>query len=501
MAQLNKKETIPGLGSITNKIMLITYPDSMGGNLSSLRTVLRQYFQGAIGGIHILPFFPSSGDRGFSPITYREVDPNFGTWKDIEELAQDYYLMCDMMVNHVSRRCAEFRDYLEKKDDSLYADMFLRYDTFWGEGRPTPEELQLLYRRKDGEPCQEVTFPDGETRKLWCTFTDEQLDIDTTRPVTINYLKENLGWLSEKGISIVRLDAYGYITKRKGTHCFFVEPEIWELITDLRDTLKRKGMLVLPEVHDLWRTTLKFAGHGIWSYDFVLPLLMLHTLYTQNAQKMAHWLQICPRNQFTVLDTHDGVGVYDAFDWVDNRQAQAVIKKMEDRLSYAYKPLHPEKKRFFKSYQLYGTYYSLLHENSNAYLLARAIQFFAPGIPQVYYVGMLAGENDVEALMGSPDHRSINRHNYSLPEIDQGCKAPVVRKLIALMRFRNEYPAFDGEIEVNCPESNLLEIRRRQGLYEAVLKCDLKTYGFSIDYRKEGEQDLRQLILEENRNE
>jgi sucrose phosphorylase len=498
MVRLNNKEAVPNLGSITNKIMLITYADSMGGDLANLKIAVRRYFKGAIGGIHILPFFPSSGDRGFSPITYREVEPSFGTWREIEELAQDYYLMCDIMVNHVSRRCAEFQDYLAKKDASPYADMFLRYDTFWGEGRPTPQDLELLYRRKDGEPCQAVTFSDGETRKLWCTFTEEQLDIDTTRAVTVKYLKENLAWLAEKGISIVRLDAYGYITKRKGTNCFFVEPEIWQLITDLRDALAQRGMLVLPEVHDLWLTTLKFAERGIWSYDFVLPLLMLHTLYTHNARKLAQWLQTCPRNQFTVLDTHDGIGVYDAFDWVDNQQAQAVIEKIEDRLSYAYKPLNPEKKRFFKSYQLYGTYYSLLHENSDAYLLARAIQFFAPGIPQVYYVGMLAGENDREALLANPDHRSINRHNYSLAEIDQCCKTPLVRKLIALMRFRNEHPAFDGEIAINCPETHILKIARKQGSYEAILQCDLKTYQFTIDYRQDGEPNLRQLILEED---
>jgi sucrose phosphorylase len=484
------------LGPIANTIMLITYPDSMGGNLSTLNTVLQRYFKGAVGGIHILPFFPSSGDRGFSPITYREVNPAFGTWKDIEELAQNYYLMCDIMVNHVSRCSAEFQDYLEKKDASAYADMFLRYDTFWGEGRPAPEDLELLYRRKDGEPYQRVTFRDGETRKLWCTFTDEQLDIDTTRAVTVKFLKENLRRLAAKGISIARLDAYGYITKRKGTNCFFVEPEIWGLITDLRDTLERQGVLVLPEVHDISPTTLKFAERGIWSYDFVLPLLMLHTLYTRDAQKLAQWLEICPRNQFTVLDTHDGVGVYDAWDWVDNRQAEAVIAKIEDRLSYAYKPLNPEKKRFFKSYQLYGTYYSLLHENSDAYLLARAIQFFAPGIPQVYYVGLLAGANDIEGLFANPDHRSINRHNYSLSEIEQCRKTPIVGKLLALMRFRNGYPAFGGEIRVDCPENHMLEISRSQGRYAALLKCDLKTYEFTIDYREDGEPELRRLVLE-----
>ena len=97
---------------IQNKVMLITYPDSMGGDLKNLRQTLERYVPGAVGSIHILPFFPSSGDRGFSPISYDMVEPAFGDWSDIAALAKDYTLMCDMMVNHISRRSVEFQDYL-----------------------------------------------------------------------------------------------------------------------------------------------------------------------------------------------------------------------------------------------------------------------------------------------------------------------------------------------------------------------------------------------------
>ena len=71
---------------LNSNIMLITYADSLGGNLAALSDVLSTHFQSAVGGIHILPFFPSSADRGFAPTRYDQVDPAFGSWADVEAL-------------------------------------------------------------------------------------------------------------------------------------------------------------------------------------------------------------------------------------------------------------------------------------------------------------------------------------------------------------------------------------------------------------------------------
>ena len=68
-----------------------------------------------------------------------------------------------------------------------------------------------------------------------------------------------------------------------------------------------------------------------------------------------------------------------------------------------------------------------------AYLVARALQFFVPGIPQVYYVGLLAGKNDDVDAARRGDGREINRHNYSIREIDQEVQRPIVRNIIKLI--------------------------------------------------------------------
>jgi len=475
---------------IRNQIMLITYPDSLGGNLKALEENLEKNLSGAVGSIHILPFFPSSGDRGFAPTTYEQVEPSFGDWTEIEKLSGKYMLMCDMMVNHISRRSKEFQDYLAKGRESAYADMFFDYTAFFG-GEPSTEELARLYKRSDKALYQEITLPDGEKKKLWCSFSAEQIDLDTDQAVTRDYIMRNLSGLGRHGISFVRMDAYGYITKVRGTNCFFVEPKVWELIRAMEEQLAKQDMTLLPEVHDRYETALKISAQGYYTYDFVLPLTVLHTLITGSAKNLKRWLKIAPMTQFTVLDTHDGVGVYDADGIVNEAEADDVIRYVEPRLSYAYKPMDMSRAKYRKSYQLYGTYYSMLNEDDDAMLLARAIQFFAPGIPQVYYVGMLAGRNDLD--FDPADHRNINRHNYTTAEVEQEIRRPVVRKILALMRFRNTHPAFNGRPEVLESEDNILHIRRTYNEETVELKADVSARKFEITYTENGV--MHQLVL------
>ena len=462
---------------IKNQIMLITYPDSLGGNLKELARTLKRDFSGAVGSLHILPFFPSSGDRGFAPTTYDRVEPAFGDWTDIEALSRDYTLMCDMMVNHISRRSEEFQDYLKRGEESPYASMFFDYTAFFG-GEPGPEDLSHIYRRSDKPLFQEITLPDGKKQKLWCSFSAEQIDLDTNSPAAREYIMRNLKNLGRHGISVVRMDAYGYITKIRGTNCFFIEPQVWGLIEEMEGLLAAQDMTLLPEVHDRYETALKISQKGYWTYDFVLPLTVLHTLFSGSAAALKKWLATAPRTQFTVLDTHDGIGVYDAAGIVSDGEADQVIRRAEPRLSYSYKPMDMSKAKYRKSYQLYGTYYSILEENDQAYLLARAIQFFAPGIPQVYYVGMLAGRNDLD--FDPADHRNINRHNYTLPEIARETQRPVVKKLLEMMRFRNAHPAFQGELTVEPTPDHLLTLIRRSGPHWARLEANVKTFDFQI---------------------
>lgn len=150
--------------NIENKCMLITYADSMGKNLKALAHILDKHFSGVFGGVHVLPFFPSSGDRGFAVINYDTVDPAFGSWEDIDHLAEKYYLMADFMLNHVSIRSQEFQDYQKKGDASPYRDMFIHWNEFWPGGEPTEKDLQALYE-KPKAPISSCPAPSKPTGK------------------------------------------------------------------------------------------------------------------------------------------------------------------------------------------------------------------------------------------------------------------------------------------------------------------------------------------------
>ena len=302
------------MNKIKNEIMLITYADSLGENLKDLKEILNEYYSGAIGGVHVLPFFPSSGDRGFAPMRYDVVDETFGTMEDVKEISKNNYLMYDFMVNHISRQSEFFKDFENKKDESKYKDFFIRYKDFWENGEPTEEQVDAIYKRKPRAPYYEVEFKDGSKEKVWCTFAEEQIDLNINSKVAREFIKNTLISMCKNGASIIRLDAFAYAIKKPGTSCFFIEPEMWDLLYEIQDTVNEYGVDILPEIHEHYTIQHKIAEKGFWIYDFALPVLVLHALYSGKGENLKRWLDMSPMKQFTTLDTHDGIGIVDVKD-------------------------------------------------------------------------------------------------------------------------------------------------------------------------------------------
>ena len=469
---------------ITNKVMLITYPDSLGKNIEELRNVLKNDLKGAVGGIHLLPFFPSTGDRGFAPTDYTKVDPKFGDWSDVEKLGQEYYLMFDFMINHISRHSKYYEDFQQKKDKSKYADLFLSWDKFWPQGRPTKADVDLIYKRKDKAPYQEITFADGSKEKLWNTFGPEQIDLDVRKKVTQEFIKQTLNQLIEHGADIIRLDAFAYAVKKLDTNDFFVEPEIWDLLAQVRDDIAAKGAMILPEIHEHYSMPFKIAKHGYFIYDFALPMVTLYSLYSGKSERLAHWLKMCPMKQFTTLDTHDGIGVVDARDILTPEEVKYTSQELYKVGANVKKKYSSAEYHNLDIYQINTTFYSALGDDDKKYFMARLLQVFAPGIPQIYYVGMLAGKNDIKLLEETKEGRNINRHYYTREEVAEEVKRPVVASLLKLFAFRNTEAAFDleGNIEVETPSENEIRIVRmnKDQTHKAELKANLKTLDYQV---------------------
>lgn len=469
---------------IKNEVMLITYADSLGHNLKDLTYLLDQYFSEVVGGIHLLPFFPSTGDRGFAPTNYDEVDSNFGNWSEIEELSQKYYLMFDFMINHISKESVYFQDFIMKHRNSQYKDMFIQISEFFPNNRPNQADIDLIYKRKDKAPFQKITFADGETTEVWNTFSEEQIDLDVTKTVTQDFIKSTVKNLALRGCSILRLDAFAYAIKKLDTNDFFVEPEIWELLEIIRNEAKKYDMELLPEIHEHYSIQMKIADHDYYIYDFALPMIVLYSLYSGNSIRLKEWLDISPMKQFTTLDTHDGIGVVDAKDLLTDEELKYTseeLYKVGANVKKIYSSAHYNN---LDIYQINSTYYSALGNDDSSYLLARAIQCFAPGIPQVYYVGMLAGENDIKLLEETKEGRNINRHYYTKDEVETEVERPVVKQLFSIFKFRNQSKAFDleGAISVETLTDNEIKITRtnKEMTDTAILEANLDTKEFCI---------------------
>lgn len=446
---------MPLTPEVAPRPQLLTYPDSLGGSLGAIADLLDGPLDGLFRGVHVLPPFPSSADRGFAPLTYLQIDPRFGGWEDIERISQRHDVLLDLMINHISRQSPEFQDFLRRGRRSPNADLFITLDKVWADGMPRSDDVARIFLRKPDSPFSTVTISEtGEQERIWTSFGtsdwSEQIDLDVTSDATRTLIT---GWLesfARRGVRIVRLDAVGYVIKKPGTTCFMVEPEIYDVLAWITDVATSLGMAMLPEVHDTYATHQRLSAHGFWTYDFVLPGLLLHTFASGDPDRLAEHLSRSPARQFTTLDCHDGIPVRPDLDGIlEPGEMRALGERVRERGGNVNRILSDAHSNGVDIHQLNTTYYSSLDCDDDRYVAARAIQLFARGVPQIYYVGLLAGENDEAGVERTGDGRAINRHDYQLDEIQAALRRPVVRRIADLIRIRNAHPAFDGELCVD----------------------------------------------------
>ena len=480
-------------------VHLSAYVDRLGGDLPGLARVLRGPLAGLFGGVHLLPFFrPYDGaDAGFDPEDHRVVDPRLGGWDDVAEIAADQDLMIDLIINHVSSASPQFLDWLEKGASSEYDGMFLTLGSAFP-GGATEEDLLRLYRPRPGLPFTRYTLADGSERLVWTTFTPQQIDVDVHNVRTRAYFQEVLDAIAGAGARSVRLDAVGYAVKTPGLNSFMT-PETFDFIDEVTAWCHQRDLRVLVEVHSHYERQVEIAKRVDLVYDFALPPLILHALTAGRADPLLDWLRVRPINAVTVLDTHDGIGVIDVGADATDRSREGLLTPEEiDTLVETIHDNSGGSSRLATGaaasnvdlYQVNCTFYDALGADDDRYLLARALQFWTPGIPQVYYVGLLAGRNDTDLLSRTGVGRDVNRHYYSEEELAASMQRPVVRALAALIRLRSSCAAFDGEVSVEGGGSALTMTWTAQGSV-ARLEADLAAGEGVVVLRTEGEGEER----------
>lgn len=446
-------------------VHLLAYTERLGGDLAGVRDLLADGPLSVFGGVHLLPFFvPFDGDdAGFDPVDHATVDPRLGAWDDVRALADaGVEVTADLIVNHVSADSAEFADWLARGDGSPSDGMFLTFDTVFPSGA-READITAFYRPRTGLPFTPYQRADGTRRLVWTTFMPSQIDLDVHHPVAQDYLRRILRTLRAGGVSTVRLDAVGYAVKTPGTDSFMTEQTL-DFVREITAVARDEGLTVLVEVHAHHTQQAAIAPLVDLVYDFALPPLLLHALATGDTDRLAHWLEIRPVNAVTVLDTHDGIGVIDAGPsggrpgLLDHAEMAAVFAEAERRTGGQSAQASAPVAWAALPHQINSTFYSVLGEDPTAYLLARCVQLFVPGRPQIYYVGLLAGTNDMDRYVTTGQGREVNRHVYLPDELSTALDGEVARAQLGLVALRSQHPAFTGEFTAARPGPGRLEL-------------------------------------------
>ncbi|MCP5298510.1 MAG: glycosidase [Chromatiaceae bacterium] len=330
-----------------------------------------------------------------------------------------------------------------------------------------------------------------------------QMDLNARSDKVWDFYDETLRKLAEYGARIVRLDAFAYLHKEPGQPNFFNRPGTWEYLQRLRDIAQKHDLTIFPEIHAEYGTGIyaEIAQEGYPVYDFFFPGMLIDALDRGDGAALKRWIgEIVTTGLQTInmLGCHDGIPVLDLRGkqidgsrhpgLLGDAEIDATMDRIIERGGLT-KNLYDADGRKIDYYQVNATYFSALGEDENKLVLARAIQMFMPGVPQVWYLDLFAGTNDYAAATRgrTAGHKEINRTTLKWIDIEQGLQRPVVLDQLELIRFRNTSPAFRGQIEILETGPEHLHIVWRNGGESVTLKADLCDHGFTV-YRGNGER-------------
>ena len=312
-------------------VAMITYADTIRQKdtlpFQVLHKFLNKYFKDSINIVHILPFFPFSSDDGFAVMDYVSVNEAHGSWADIRNLAADYHIMADLVINHCSSRSRWFENF--RKGEEPGKDYFFTASP--------DEDLSNVVRPRTNDLLAEVETATG-VKFVWCTFSHDQVDLDFTNPNVLLEFVRIIRFYLDQGIRVFRLDAVAFLWKVIGTNCLNLEPthEIVRLLRTLIEKIKPDA-LIITETNIPNRENLAYFGNANEAhciYNFSLPPLLLNTLITGNCHHLKQWMMSMPPAQlgtayFNFIASHDGIGLRPAKGLLSNEEIDTLIKTME----------------------------------------------------------------------------------------------------------------------------------------------------------------------------
>ncbi|MDY6820345.1 MAG: alpha-amylase family glycosyl hydrolase [Deferribacterota bacterium] len=405
-------------------IILITYGDIIVSKdknpLSTICTFADNYLKDIYSTIHILPFFPYSSDRGFAITDFKHVNPDLGTWRDIYKLNNNFNLMFDFVMNHVSSKSKWFQEYLN--GHPFYKYFFTQFST---KNILSDEQLKLIVRPRTSDLFTEFATIEG-IKLVWTTFSSDQIDLNYKNVDVLMKMINTLLYYIRNGADIIRLDAVTYLWETLGTNCTHLKQThiIIKLIRLILE-IAAPYVLIITETNVPHEDNIKYFGNGYdeahMVYNFPLPPLVLYTYLKEDSTKLTNWainldFPSDEATYFNILDTHDGVGLFPVNEILNENDINFLVLKTLEHGGYiSYRKDYNDKEA---PYELNITWYSALNNENNKedtntqikrYLSSRAIALSFRGIPGIYIHGLFGSKNDSEAVLIEKETRSINR--------------------------------------------------------------------------------------------
>jgi glycosidase len=398
---------------------LITYPDQFRRDgeapLGTLARFFAERLDDAFNGIHVLPFFPSTSDEGFSITDYQSVDERLGTWSDIEVLGGATRLMVDAVLNHCSVGSTWFEQW--QAGDG--------YDSFFRTS-DSDSDLSAAVRAREHPLLTEFATPNGP-KWVWTTFSADQVDLDYRNPEVLLSALEVVLTYARHGAGMIRLDAVGFLWKEEGTPSIHLA-QTHHIVQFLRACLDAAypEVLLLTETNVPHAENVAYLGDGTVReahavYQFPLPPLTLHAVSTGDASTLKRWITDVgappPGTSFlNFLGSHDGVGLRPLEGIVDRADIEQLVAATESGGGSVNSRIEPDGTT--RPYELNATWYDLIRGDTageralDRHLASHAIMLALQGIPAVYVQSLFAGRNDHDAVARTGAARSINRHRY-----------------------------------------------------------------------------------------
>ena len=450
-------------------VVLITYGDSILDGTSKPLKVLHKFCETWLGSsvtwLHVLPFFPWTSDDGFSVLDYSSVNQALGDWNDISDIATDYRLMADLVLNHCSSRSAWFENFKQGVDPGK-GYFFTKEPSF---------DVSRVVRPRTSELTMPVVTTEGQ-QQVWCTFSHDQVDFDFSNPDVLLEFTRIIRLYLDRGVRIFRLDAVAFTWKRSGTTCINL-PEAHDLVRLLRaliEWVQPDAIIItetnVPNIENLAYFGQRDEAHCI--YNFALPPLLVHTLVEADSSRITRWLMSMPpailgTTYFNFLASHDGIGLRPVEGLLSEGELDSMIDRLQENgalLSWrehadGTKTVYEVNISLFDAFKQSG---EGVDGTLDRMILAHAILLGLEGVPAIYLHSLVATNNDLSRVENTGHNRAINRHQWALEELTgllndaKSQHAQCLQAIKQLIDLRQRQPAFHPnatQFTLNCGRS------------------------------------------------